>query len=244
MTGLARVDGKSFRVMGMDPANVPPLPQIELEVLPTRTIYTFEGEGVRLTLTFMTPALPDDLDVLSRPVTYLTWESDSTDGKAHAVSVYFDARGAMACNMPDQAVNFQKADSANIRAWRVGTVEQPILQKHGDDLRIDWGYFYVAVETGAKGSLTVNTAESTRAAFLADDKLPPPAGKASLQNNNRNDMVLACALDLAASPDKSSSAWMMLAYDDLYSIQYLVHASSASCSLHRLDTAWNSTNKR
>ena len=48
--------------MGKEPANVPALPQTNLEVLPTRTIYTFEGEGVRLTLTFMTPALPEDLE--------------------------------------------------------------------------------------------------------------------------------------------------------------------------------------
>ena len=30
-------------------------------VLPTRTIYTFTGAGVELTLTFMTPALPEDI---------------------------------------------------------------------------------------------------------------------------------------------------------------------------------------
>jgi len=55
LTSLVRIDGKAFRVMGKEPADVPALPQTNLEVLPTRTIYTFEGEGVRFTLTFMTP---------------------------------------------------------------------------------------------------------------------------------------------------------------------------------------------
>src|SRR5512140_493201 len=44
LTALVRVDGKAFRVMGKEPANVPALSQTNLEVLPTRTIYTFEGE--------------------------------------------------------------------------------------------------------------------------------------------------------------------------------------------------------
>src|ERR1700722_2667950 len=60
LTSLVRIDGKPFRLMGAEPANVPALPQVNLEVLPTRTIYTFEGEGLRLTLTFMTADLPED----------------------------------------------------------------------------------------------------------------------------------------------------------------------------------------
>ena len=66
LTSLVRIDGKPFRVMGARPGKIPALPQTNLEVLPTRTIYTFEGEGVRLTLTFMTPALPDDLEMAMR----------------------------------------------------------------------------------------------------------------------------------------------------------------------------------
>ncbi len=53
--------------MGGDPAGTPALPQVGLKVLPTRTIYDFEGAGTHVTLTFLTPALPDDLDVLARP---------------------------------------------------------------------------------------------------------------------------------------------------------------------------------
>src|ERR1039457_1196613 len=63
LTSLVRIDGKPFRLMGKEPASVPALPQTGLEVLPTRTLYTFEGEGARGTLTFMTAALPDDLMV-------------------------------------------------------------------------------------------------------------------------------------------------------------------------------------
>src|SRR5215472_17413128 len=54
---LIRIDGQGFRLMGKAPEAVSPLPQISLDVLPSRTIYSFEGAGVRLTLTFMTPAL-------------------------------------------------------------------------------------------------------------------------------------------------------------------------------------------
>src|ERR1043165_4877652 len=71
MVGLVKIDGKNFRIMGVEPKDISVLPQTKLKVLPTRTIYTFEGEGVLLTLAFTTPALPHDLDVLSRPVTYL-----------------------------------------------------------------------------------------------------------------------------------------------------------------------------
>src|SRR5947199_2583061 len=50
LTSLVRIDGKAFRVMGASPTNVPALEQKSLTVLPTRTIYMFEGAGVELTL--------------------------------------------------------------------------------------------------------------------------------------------------------------------------------------------------
>src|SRR5689334_11244523 len=91
LTSLVRIDGKTYRLMGAEPKDVPPLPQKALEVLPTRTIYTFEGAGIRLTLTFTTPAIPYDVAILSRPVTYLTWEARSSDDATHVVTVYFDS---------------------------------------------------------------------------------------------------------------------------------------------------------
>src|SRR5205085_885586 len=85
MWGMARIDGKAYRFLGPQAddrsarapvgirESVPEMSQQRVEVLPTRTIYQFEAGGLRLRVTFTTPLLPDDLDVLARPVTYLTW---------------------------------------------------------------------------------------------------------------------------------------------------------------------------
>ncbi len=99
-----RIDGQTFRVMGKEPSAMPALEQTSLEVLPTRTIYSFAGAGVQLTLTFMTAALPQDIDLLSRPVTYLTYAFQATDGKSHDVSFQFAANGEITVNTGDQKV--------------------------------------------------------------------------------------------------------------------------------------------
>lgn len=58
LSSLVRVDGTVFRIMGTEPYGVPALPQTQVRVLPTHTIYDFEGVGIHATLTFLTPALP------------------------------------------------------------------------------------------------------------------------------------------------------------------------------------------
>jgi hypothetical protein len=145
---MVRIDGKAFRLMGAEPASVPALAQTGTDILPTRTFCHFDGAGVRLSLVFTTPALPEDLMVYSRPVTYVSWEAQSTDGQSHSVQVYFDGSALLAVNTRDQAVEWEAASRNGLKVLKVGTVEQPILRRRGDDLRIDWGYFYVASRPG------------------------------------------------------------------------------------------------
>jgi hypothetical protein len=221
LSSLVRIDGRTFRLMGAEPEALPALTQSSLQVLPTRTIYTFDSAGVRLTLTFMTADLPEDLDVLSRPVTYLTWAAQATDAQKHSVSIYFDASSELAVNQLEQPVTFQNADVAHLTAWRVGSVEQPVLKKKGDDLCIDWGYLYVAMAKDKRAEATVNFATAARENFISTGRLPAPAAEASLQNNGRNDSVIAFAVNFGAVQAKTVSCWLMLAYDDLYSIQYM-----------------------
>src|SRR5277367_1289857 len=88
LVSLIRVDGAAYRLMGNEPEATPVLPQTDLQVTPTRSIYDFENEKVHVTLTFMRPALPDDLDAMALPLSYLTWEVRSMDGQPHAVALY------------------------------------------------------------------------------------------------------------------------------------------------------------
>src|SRR5882672_1879312 len=90
MTSLIRIDGDTARLMGASPANIASLPQTSVMVRPSHTIYTFANVHVKVTLTFMTPSLPSDLDVLSRPITYISWDVASVDTKTHQVQIYFD----------------------------------------------------------------------------------------------------------------------------------------------------------
>ena len=221
LISLVRIDGKTFRLMGVEPATLPPLPQTDLQVFPTRTIYTFAGQGLQVTLTFLTADLPDDLNMLSRPVTYVSWSAQATDGQKHAVSVYFDASSEIAVNQPDQPVTFQNADTKSTQAWSVGTVEQPVLQKKGDDLRIDWGYFYVAMAKDPRAVSTVNSATAARSDFIANGGVGNSPDHSAWQNNARNDSVIAFAVNLGTVETSSASCWLILAYDDLYSIQYM-----------------------
>lgn len=40
---------------------------------PTQTVFVFGGKGIELTVTFTTPLLVEDVEVMSRPVTYITF---------------------------------------------------------------------------------------------------------------------------------------------------------------------------
>ena len=64
LESMIRIDGVTYRIMGKG-VEEEALPQVGLAVLPTRTVYEFEGAGVHVTLTFLTPLLPRDLDILA-----------------------------------------------------------------------------------------------------------------------------------------------------------------------------------
>jgi hypothetical protein len=220
---LIRIDGQTFRLMGRDPRDIPALAQQSVEVLPTRTIYNFEGSGVHVNLTFLTPALPQDLDVFSRPLTYIVWNANSTDARQHDVAFYFDASAALAVNTQDQPVTwarFHLADGMN--ALRIGSQQQPVLEKDGDNLRIDWGYLYVAAPPDAHPSERMGSLPAARTEFASAGKLTerddtetngPPTGRGA-----QGLAVAIAAGRIGAAP---VSRHILLAYDDIWSLTFL-----------------------
>lgn len=220
LTSLVRIDGAAHRIMGNQPENVPAMTQTELVVLPTRTVYTFQSSGVRLKLTFLTPALPEDLDILARPVTYLTYEVQAVDNKTHDVQLYLDASGELAVNTSDQQVVGALQQHGELVAAKIGSQDQPVLAKKGDDIRIDWGYLYLAALRSDATAWALANRESLQRRFVQ-------RGTASLTGQTTDfpaagpSIAAAVAFDLGPVSRQPVSRWLVLAYDDLFSVQYM-----------------------
>ncbi len=219
LSSLIRIDGKAYRLMGNSPTTVQALPQTGMEVLPTRSIYQFSGAGVHVSLLFTTPILPQNLDVLTRPVTYITWNVQATDGKTHSVAIYVSAASDLTVNDTAQKVVWARERMGDVTALKVGTEEQPILQKAGDDIRIDWGYAYLAAPSRGCDTAAGNGAdlqsEFVKAGHIAstiDPRMPRAVKDAN--------PTVAIAFPASVASSTVLSRHVLIGYDEIYSIDY------------------------
>jgi hypothetical protein len=220
LSALIRVDGKPYRVMGPAPRRVPPLTQKRLDITPTRTVYTFKDAGIELTLTFLSPLLAGDMDILARPVSYVTFAVRSADGRPHDTSLYFDASSEIAVNEPGQAVVWSRLLLDGLEALAIGSRDQPVLERKGDDVRIDWGYLYLGIPAGEKSQTRLAPADDCRNGFAADGRLPRRDSTAMPRPVEEGFPVAAAAFDLGTVGDAPVSRWLLVAYDDRFSIEY------------------------
>jgi hypothetical protein len=219
LASLIRIDGKTYRLMGAEPANVPAFTQVSLHVTPTRSIYEFEEAGVHVTLTFMTALLPHDLDVFSRPLSYLTWDVRSVDGAKHSVSIYDSTSSELAVNENDEKVMWSRVKAGKLTALRVGTQEQPVLGSAGDDHRINWGYAYAAAPAGeSKAAIGAN--QALLDGFVQNGGLPAADDPQMPRAVNDRTPVLAFVFDLGAVGAKPVERQVIVAYDEIYAIKY------------------------
>jgi ubiquinone/menaquinone biosynthesis C-methylase UbiE len=221
MCSMAWIDGKGYRLMDTEPKDVPAMQQAGLQVLPTRTIYEFETETVHVRLTFTSPLLPQNLDLISRPVTYLTWDVWSLDGREHDLSVYFDVPQEFIYSHNKDAADlymrsathyltdFYRKTGIHARSFYIED-PQPVLEKKGDNLRIDWGYFY----TASRDPIALASRDVARAAFAKEGKIPHEEMKFT-------GPVAACVMRVGKVGKEKVTRRAMVAYDDVYSIEYL-----------------------
>ncbi|HEX5011175.1 MAG TPA: DUF4965 domain-containing protein [Planctomycetota bacterium] len=147
LCGMARIDEKAWRWCGPQPAGVPDVPAMEqksLRVGALSTEYVFEAGGIELRVTFISPALPWDLDEVSLPLTYVMWQLRSTDDAPHLVALYLDASAEWVVNTVDQDVEWGRVRLGTVQAVWMGSADQRVLHRSGDDVRLDWGHLYLA----------------------------------------------------------------------------------------------------
>ncbi|RNC64134.1 MULTISPECIES: glutaminase family protein [Proteiniphilum] len=194
--------------------------QKSVSLLPTQTVYTFDCGPVELDVIFTTPLLLNDLTLVSRPVSYITYQVRSNDGASHDVQVYFEATPQWAVHDDSQPVNFEKIEKEGRTFLKTGTVEQPMLRKSGDAVRIDWGYFYLT-GTGNDGA-TLNFGDNwdTKEAFQTTGQISGALAQELSANMTQEMTVLAYSRDLGEVTSEKRAGFIMLGYDDIYSIQY------------------------
>ena len=219
ITGLIRIDGTTYRYMGAWPREAAAMQQTALDVEATHTIYTFTAAGVQLKLAFFTPAFPQDLDLLSRPVTYLSWEASSTDGKPHKAALFLDVEGRIAVNGDDQKVTWGRSQASGLRVLNIGSRDQDVLNRSGDNLRIDWGYFHLAVPENEQASLAASS-ESMHG-FLSTGELPASDDMDMPETPRDRAAHLAIELPIDIAPGETISRHALLSYTEEYAIEYL-----------------------
>jgi hypothetical protein len=186
--------------------------QTNVLISATQTIYSFTCGKVDLDLTFTSPLLMNDLSLMSKPVSYISYKAKANDGKTHDVKVFLSASTDIAVNSSSQAVTTKKYSTAKLAILKAGTAEQPVLKKKGDDLRIDWGYVYVAAPKSAAVTQFTTLEKDAINAFRNNQQTSTAS--------EGNKLALNTILPFGKVGSSAVSKFLEIGYDEIYSIQY------------------------
>ena len=193
LTGIVSIDGKEYVFMG-DAARAgrPAMEQKSVDLDAFSTVYTFAAGGVELTARFTSPLLPDDMLLLSRPVSYLHVQIRSLDGASHTALLTVRVSGQICVDRDDPyPLVFEQVTAADgVATMKMGGLEQPVLGRSGDGVGIDWGYVYLS----ADGDSRCGCRADAEPAYIYTET----------------------ALDTARRP----AALIAFAYDDVYALTY------------------------
>lgn len=196
--GTAEIDGSAYRFMGGGSADA--MEQLSLEITATSSVYRFAAAGVELEVTFTSPLLLSDLELVSRPCTYFDFNVLSTDGKPHDVKVRVSFDEAHCYDGDERPAIIGGAHTLPTctAAW-MGKEKQSPLNHSGDPITIDWGYLYLALPAGQEGWVA---------------------------HSGEGRHNLAAELTFAGLTE-ARSAYIIAAYDDLLAIMYFGEARKA-----------------
>ena len=181
--------------------------QLSFDVQPMQTIYVFQCGDVELKVTFTAPVFLDNLELLSRPINYLSYELKSS--KPKDVELYFEASPNWALNLPTQESVSSTFENNGITYLKTGSVSQKVLERKGDHVKNDWGYFYLASESQGSKAKVGNSA-SLRSSFVKGI----PESKS--QNNGIDQLALTKKLQV----NGTAKGKIAIGYDDVFAIQY------------------------
>ena len=143
--GYLTVDGERFAFLGFD-RDAKKLPQTSLSVSAMVTEAVYRTEKIEFKARFFSTLFLDDIKLMSRPVSYVALNYVPLDGKKHEVKAEMYVREAVCQNvLGERPIVVEPVEIDGIPTIKMGNAEQEVLKRSGDNVRIDWGYFYLSV---------------------------------------------------------------------------------------------------
>ncbi len=169
--GTVTVDGETLRFLGGGEGEA--IEQKSLDIDAVSTTAVFANEKIELTARLLSPLLITDLYYASRPVSYLELSYKSLDGSEHDVRAKVSVSEELVLNRAGEGRACSRGvPLANGACVCMGSGAQKVLWRSGDDVRIDWGYLYLAVRGAAE---TGNEVFEDLYAVYAETELRPSA---------------------------------------------------------------------
>lgn len=267
MCGMVRIDGAPFRFMGLvthSGRDIPAMRQTRREVAALETGYTFEAAGIELTLTFTTPTLPDDLELMARPVSYVDVSLRAVDGKPHRVEAYLDWSTNWVIGTGERQVVWGRHRAGDVEAMFVGAAEQTPLHRSGDEVQIDWGYLFLSAEPGSRTGSAFGEVLSLREGFADTGTIPsrddvrierplrmpatghrgPNLGASGIHQDRQSYNVSAWLMPTVDVGNAPTEWHMLVAYDQVFAIDYFHRhlrpfwSRDGQSAIGLIETAW------
>lgn len=193
--------------------NIVTASQKSVEIKATQTVYNFACGGIDLQLTFTSPLLLQNLNLLSRPVSYISFTLKANDGGKHSAQIYLGVSSDLAVNNPSQEVSANQYSYNNLSVLKAGTIAQQVLKKKGDDVRIGWGYIYVAASKN----------DITKQGILQGSSYPLHFNNGAFITSKilkGKDLMLSTIFKEIKVDAAPITQIALIGYDDLFSVEY------------------------
>ncbi len=145
MVGIIAVDGVVYKFLGdqqiMHEKSKNAI-QTKLTITATQTKYEYLCGKIILNVNFINPLIATDVDLLSRPVSFVEFIVRSNDEKKHNAHISIVCSDDFAEDNRSETVIRTEGEATLYTYEKSGTKAQEVLKKKGDDVRINWGYFY------------------------------------------------------------------------------------------------------
>jgi hypothetical protein len=207
ITGIVRVDGKSYLLIGAPTGISTSATQLRLEITATQSRYVYSAGGEHLYVDYVSPVEASDTKKLSMPFGFIKVQAVAVDGKAHDTSFYFDISGEWAHGDSTQQIGWTRSDvtatPGNVSAFAVTPTTPTTYAEVGD--YPSWGTaVWATASTGIKYQAGADT--TVRPLFIGGGALANTIDATQPRAINDNWPVFAYEADLGMIGGTPSAA--------------------------------------